>query len=577
MRTKDIQELLYKSNFFDDVNYDVSYSEVVAKAYYEGFIKKPFLATALEEEFLELVMNDQSAKPHCWKEPSGTIWTPSLYTTMAFYVKYPTDCRKALSRFMPTVVGNLVTSYKGEDAFILALMNSGRLFFDPEYIGYSSKFFYNKKRIPELWEYICWKTSVIANGAYDAIKKLWLIGGSRYKQYATDLWWHAVVGEFFTNDVSGKMPVGSIPYNPVTEKPISPKGLKWLASHVGGKGHSFDESIGLPMLNLFRLFGNNIQAYQRLGTVDCFTIHDLGQFTLPSGKIDPVWGSVVLAKPTLKPYLSNIREIEEILKRPPRDHKEVVAILEGPLKNTIGFGQEWGLFLSKAEIADYNCLFATGGKSAEFLPQVKGEYNGLTIRKLSAHDKMGPVVGRLSGCCQHLHGAARDCAIKTYTDPTMGVYVVEDSRSKQLVAQAFAYRTLCDSIVLDSVESRSIYEDRADDVAKLIKMAFDDVVKRQTMCVRQVVIGNTGYGMTQDVAKHIKGAIKSSLQEIRKLDYKDSNNWKVVAENPEIIITEVAVNEWVDQARELDQSLYVNRPNDEYDWDDLEYDEEDED
>jgi hypothetical protein len=284
----------------------------------------------------------------------------------------------------------------------------------------------------------------------------------------------------------------------------------------------------------------------------------------------------VLAKPTLKPYLSNIREIEAVLGRPPRDHKEVVAILEGPLKDSIGFGQEWGVFLSKAEIADYNNLFATGGKSAEFLPQVRGEYNGLTIRKLNAHDKMGPLIGRLSGCCQHLHGAARDCAVKTYTDPTMGVYVVEDSRNKQLVAQAFAYRTMCDSIVLDSVESRSIYEDKAADVAALIKMAFDEVVKRRTMCVRQVVIGNTSYGMTQDVAKHIKGGLKSSLQEIRKLDYKDSNNWKVVAENPEII-TEIAVNEWVDQVRDLDKDLHVNLSRDEDDWDDLEDDEEEED
>jgi hypothetical protein len=158
----------------------------------------------------------------------------------------------------------------------------------------------------------------------------------------------------------------------------------------------------------------------------------------------------------------------------------------------------------------------------------------------------------------------------------MGVYVVEDSRNKQLVAQAFAYRTMCDSIVLDSVESRSIYEDKAADVAALIKMAFDEVVKRRTMCVRQVVIGNTSYGMTQDVAKHIKGGLKSSLQEIRKLDYKDSNNWKVVAENPEII-TEIAVNEWVDQVRDLDKDLHVNLSRDEDDWDDLEDDEEEED
>ena len=575
MRTKNIQELLHKGNFLDEVNYDVSYSDVVAKAYYEGFIKKPFLATELEEEFLELVMNDPSSKPHAWKEPSGTYWSPSLYATMAFYVKYPTECGKALSRFTPFTIGELITNYKGEDAFILAIMNSGRLFFDPEYFGYASKFFYINKRIPELWEYVCWKTAVKADGAYDAIKKLWIIGGTRYKQHATDLWWHAVVGEFFTNDVSGKMPVGSIPYNPATEKPISPKGLKWLASHVGGKGHSFDEAIGLPMLNLFRLFGNNIQAYQRLGTVDCFTIHDLGQFTLPSGKIDPIWGNVVLAKPTLKPYLSNIREIEAVLGRPPRDHKEVVLILEGPLKDSIGFGQEWNVFLSKAEIADYNHLFATGGKSAEFLPQVRGEHNGLTIRKINAHDKMGPLIGRLSGCCQHLHGAARDCAVKTYTDPTMGVYVIEDSR-KQLVAQTFAYRTMCDSIVLDSVESRSIYEDKAADVAHLIKMAFDEVVKSQTMCVRQVVIGNTSYGMTQDVSKHIKGALKSNLREIRKLDYKDSNNWKVVAENPSVIVSAFAVNDWVDQVRELDLDLHVNLSRDEDDWDDLE-DEEDED
>lgn len=576
MRTKDIQELLYKGKSLDDVNYDVMYSEVVAKAYYEGYIKKPFLATALEEEFLEIVMSDPAAKPHNWKEPSGTHWSPSLYATMAFYVKHPIECGKALNRFKPSVVGELITSYKGEDEFILELMHAEKLAFDHEYIAYSSKYFYVKKRIPELWEYVCWKNGVKADGAYDAIKKLWAIGGTRYKQHATDLWWHAVIGEFFTNEVAGKMPYGSIPYNPVTEKPISPKGLKWLASHVGGKGHDFDEAIGLPMLNLFRLFGNNIQAYQRLGTVDCFTIHDLGQFTLPSGKIDPIWGSVILSKPTLKPYLSNIREIEEVLGRPPRDHKEVVMILEGPLKDSIGFGQEWGVFLSKAEIADYNRLFECGGKSAEFLPQVRGEYNGLTIRKLNAHEKMGPLIGRLSGCCQHLHGAARDCAIKTYTDPTMGVYVVEDSR-KQLVAQAFAYRTLCDSIVLDSVESRSIYEDKAADVATLIKMAFDDVVKRQTMCVRQVVIGNTSYGMTQDVAKQIKGALKSNLQEIRKLDYKDSNNWKVVAENLDVVVSAFAVNDWVDQIRDLDKDLHVNRPNDEYDWDDLEYDEEDED
>ena len=575
MRTKDIQELLYKSNFFDDVNYDVMYSEIVAKAYYEGFIKTPFLATQLEEEFLELIVNNPAAKPHNWKEPSGTHWSPSLYATMAFYSKYPRECGKALDKNSPFDVGTLVTKYKGEEEFILAFMNTGRLAFDAKYIEYASKFFYVKKRIPELWEYVCWKAGIKADGAYDAIKKMWLKGGSFYKQHATDVWWQTVIGEFFTNDVSGKMSVDSIPYDPGTEKPISPKGLKWLAKMATGQEAVFGEAIGLPMLNLFRLFGNNIQAYQHIGAVDYWKIHDLGQFNLPKGKIDPVWGNVVLAKPTLKPYLSNIREIEEVLGRPPRDHKEVTAILEGPLKDSIGFGQEWGVFLSKAEIADYNRLFECGGKSAEFLPQVRGEYNGLTIRKLNAHEKMGPLIGRLSGCCQHLHGAARDCAVKTYIDPTMGVYVVEDSR-KQLVAQTFAYRTLCDSIVLDSVESRSIYEDKAADVAHLIKMTFDEVVKSQTMCVRQVVIGNTSYGMTQDVSKHIKGALKSNLREIRKLDYKDSNNWKVVAENPDVIVSAFAVNDWVDQVRELDIDLYVNRPNDEDDWDDLE-DDEDED
>lgn len=573
MRTKNIQELLYKGKSLEDVNYDVMYSDIVAKAYYEGFIKTPFLATELEEEFLELVT--VWSTPNTWCESNGgTSYKPSLRTTMAFYTKYPIECGKALNRFKPSVVGALITNYKGEDEFILAIMEKARLSFDHEYIEYSSKYFYVKKRIPEVWEYVCWKNRVKADGAYDAIKKLWVIGG-RYKQYATDVWWLTVVGEFFTNNIAGEMPADSIPYNPATEKPISPKGLKWLAKMAGGPEVKFSEAVGLPMLSLFRLFGNNIQAYQHIGAVDYWKIHDLGQFTLPKGKIDPVWGSIILSKPTLKPYLSNIREIEEVLGRPPRDHKEVTAILEGPLKDSIGFGQEWGVFLSKAEIADYNHLFATGGKSAEFLPQVRGEYNGLTIRKLSAHDKMGPLIGRLSGCCQHLHGAARDCAIKTYTDPTMGVYVVEDSR-KQLVAQTFAYRTLCDSIVIDSVESRSIYEDKASDVAALIKMAFDEVVKSNKLCVRQVVIGNTNYGMTQDVAKHIKGSLKSNLQEIRKLNYKDSNNWKVVAENPEII-TEVAVNEWVDQVRDLDKDLHVSLSRDEDDWDDLEDDEEDED
>jgi len=277
-----------------------------------------------------------------------------------------------------------------------------------------------------------------------------------------------------------------------------------------------DHKAGLrqPAMNLARLFGRlgEVQRYAALKGVglDTLGIHDLGQFALPFGRFDAQgWRRLVFKYPTETLARSaQWAEIERELGRAPATLVELRTVAAKLLYSGIETvtDLEVATVAAKAGLDQfrfeaYRSLMRGTLKEWEAVPAIlvygpdlglEGEWR---LRQLPAWDPLGPMLGVVTNCCQHLHGAAASCARAGVQSPYTAFWVVE--YRGQVVAQAWVWRSKGDQLVLDSVEGLDTAY--VEGVAKLLRAAALQAIGR--LGITGVRLGHTSYGLTKAVSK----------------------------------------------------------------------------
>jgi hypothetical protein len=259
----------------------------------------------------------------------------------------------------------------------------------------------------------------------------------------------------------------------------------------------------LPALTLARLFGKDtknmwayIQTFIYVGdtTVVSKHIHDAGQCQLTDKYFSPVWGKLLLAKPTLVQKTRWFGVAEEHLGHAPKTLEEAVAALD------VVYTPSDSLLDSLAENSRSKYLALIGHeKKCEMIP-APGGVNGVVagnyvLKQLEVGDIRAPMAGLLTDCCQHLEGAASACAHMSYVSPYSAVWAV--FKGDNMVAQSWVWRSSdYTTLVMDSVEALHGHRDNRT-VADLFVSAARCVVG--TLGVERVAVSKTEYGMTRSV------------------------------------------------------------------------------
>jgi len=335
--------------------------------------------------------------------------------------------------------------------------------------------------------------------------------------------WVKTVPSFFSYSMKRQnYPVGVLEIDPLTLK------LATLTGLVKKLDWENDANI-LACINLTRLFGANTTALNKFVSQHR-NIHDAGQFILGSNTISPKWGELVLRAPTTIKYSAMFAEIEMVNNGVPETKADFMAALEScPSRVRLaGFQAEHDLPDYEYEL--YAQLFATQPKSFIGTPAPGGkdgiELGDYSIRQLDSGDTLAPIAGRLVNCCMHLYGAAASCARQTWQEGDAGLWAV--FKGSTIVGATFVWRSeKGTAIVLDSIESHSAHSSI---VAKLNHMAAKAVVG--VLGVEKVYIGDTNYGVTQEVAMYgADGSTKMAPKCSFNLSYTDAHKVKLLVKS----------------------------------------------
>ena len=146
-------------------------------------------------------------------------------------------------------------------------------------------------------------------------------------------------------------------------------------------------------------------------------------------------------------------------------------------------------------------------KKEALLPDIaligEDELSGFRVRLLEKGDPKALVIGMedLSSCCQSLGSVGEAAAIHSFTQPCSGVYVIENTKTGELVAQTWAWLShVCNdqqTIVFDSVESK--FNDES--MTKITQAMLLELAVEMKKDGFRTVMSKTSYGMTKDVAK----------------------------------------------------------------------------
>lgn len=298
-----------------------------------------------------------------------------------------------------------------------------------------------------------------------------------------------------------------------------------------------------PIFQLVRLFGDeqSIRRYVK----DCgfeWTLkglHDAGQFQLSVRKewTAEKWAPLCLRHPGATKYAKEFGDLEakNLFPTTLSGLRRAIAMMGYP---EIEPGSEAlaemciNEELSGSVFTQYQKFWKTAVvKKAEFLPQVVvwGEELGLPkgwkFEKLAAADLRGPLLGQLTGCCQHLSGAGADCARNGVLSPFSAFYVV--THEGRVVAQSWAWLTTAQSVVFDSVECRNRAESELGPVLKLYAEAFKRLAVGK-LGIKDVYLGDTDSGITPLVHKTVFDSAKKepgmfSLTPVDPADYYDGD------------------------------------------------------
>ena len=281
-----------------------------------------------------------------------------------------------------------------------------------------------------------------------------------------------------------------------------------------------DHPAGLrqPAMNLARVFGRlgEVQRFAaQVGvTLDADGIHDLGQFTPPSGRFDAVgWRRLVFKHPVATlARASQWADVERELGRVPTTLVELRTVAARLLYAGIETRRDLAVAtvaakhgLGQQHFEAYRALMRGPLKGWEAVPAVRvtGAQVGLEgdwlLRQLAADDPLGPLLGVVTNCCQHLHGAARACAQAGVHSPHAAFWVVE--YRGQVIAQSWVWRATTDQLVLDSIEGLDTAY--VEGVAKLVQAGARQALGR--LGITGVRLGNTHDGLTAAVAQVLGG------------------------------------------------------------------------
>lgn len=286
-----------------------------------------------------------------------------------------------------------------------------------------------------------------------------------------------------------------------------------LALTKGPRKGYVDSGMGLPLINLIHLFDtpetiekmclsfNQYRMKQSCWEQDRSQnmpklIHDLGDFTL----------------------YRNFTENEKIIinqwcREDPRIFKKLGSIQAfimdgGQLKDAASFLVESeyrantplaflcaDVKMSKYEYQAYEHFWNTYiPKTYDVLPTTHCESERFILRKLEPSDLRGPMLGKYTSCCQHLHSTAKKTAIHGVISPYSAFYVLTD-KNDNIMSQCYAWMNTQGDLIIDSIEGIFQTEDnRWNEVSQLWQQFIGELSQH---CA--IYLGKNEYGMTKDV------------------------------------------------------------------------------
>ncbi len=308
-----------------------------------------------------------------------------------------------------------------------------------------------------------------------------------------------------------------------------------------------DEALGnlqRPSLALTRLFGSvgevsRWAAQVRGQPLDAAVLHNLGQFQLPPFDCRwdaAAWRRLVFKHPEVLEHGGRFAAIQTLTGGVPATLVQVRAAAARITYEGVDRPEDQAVAEAAAQVGlgphdfvRYRDLMREDGKAWEEIPGfvVFGGEVGLAgewvLRRLHARDPIGPMLGLLTNCCQHLQGAARECAISGVRDPDTAFAVVE-YRGK-IVAQSWLWRADDDAtVVVDSIEALdSAY---VEGIAALYREAAQRLVGR--LGITRVLFGETDFGITADVKAALRGSSLPTWVRPKREGYRDgSTQWEL--------------------------------------------------
>lgn len=288
------------------------------------------------------------------------------------------------------------------------------------------------------------------------------------------------------------------------------------------------DGMTLPLVQLVRLFAD-VESIKRFVLKAGFAwnargVHDAGQFRLPKQGFTPSkWAPLALKHPRVLRHASEFTRVEaaggampqsaqEFLRRVRQlDYPDVLPGFEDLASICLDNNLSASTFSLHQEFWSKSVKL----KTAEFCPDVRvygediGLSQGWSFQKLPFDSQLGPLLGELTGCCQHLGGAGRACARHGVESPYSAFYVVR--HHGKVIAQSWAWRS-GSTLVFDSIESRN-QDGTHDDVLALYESAAQAIVERNALGVTAVMVGYTSSGMTRPMTQRIEARFQAEAAE----------------------------------------------------------------
>jgi len=264
-----------------------------------------------------------------------------------------------------------------------------------------------------------------------------------------------------------------------------------------------NQEEAIPILAIASIF-SSMEEVRRMQKLTGKTIHDLGQFTPYHGDNKQFWKALVMKHPEVLQYSGYFRNMDDDGSKPTslaqvRDMCAKYVYTNVPVRMTEFAVACNSVNIPQSEFDTYiKFIDEQKDKLYETIPHINitGHDIGLEgdwrMETLQANDPVGLVLGRLTNCCQHLHGAGAACAKHGFSSPYGNFMVVR--YNGKIIAQSWIWRR-DDLVVFDSVEA--LGGAYVEGIAKLYQHAADQL--KGNLGIKRVGLGITSYGITKEI------------------------------------------------------------------------------